>query len=469
MKQFRTPEKCFGNLGAETAARVVAAASDIALIVDADGRISDLSFDGAGMGQEGVEGWVGRLWIDTATPETQPKIKALLKAADDREPGRARHVNHPSPKGPDLPVMYSTMRLEQGCILALGRDLRPMAVLQQRLVDAQQAMERDYSRFRQMETRYRLVFQTTKEPVLVADAASQKIVEANPAATELFAPGQQRLIGRTFPQGFDLKSSEAVQTLLDRVSAAGESENVRATMADGKRSFEVAAILFRQEESPLFLIRLSEFEGSGSGGRAPTWLAEAARRAPDAICVTGPDGRVLQANDAFVSLAQISSLEQAKGMSLDSWLGRPGVDFNVLMANLREHGAVRLFATSFHGEHGSETEVEISATAFDSGHRETAFGFTIRNVDRRLSANTRIGQELPHGGAQVTDLVGRQPLKEIVRQTADAIEQLCIQTALDLTGDNRASAAEILGLSRQSLYVKLRRYGIDESPGGVEP
>lgn len=29
-----------------------------------------------------------------------------------------------------------------------------------------------------------------------------------------------------------------------------------------------------------------------------------------------------------------------------------------------------------------------------------------------------------------------------------------------MTGDNRASAAELLGLSRQSLYVKLRRYGL---------
>ena len=34
--------------------------------------------------------------------------------------------------------------------------------------------------------------------------------------------------------------------------------------------------------------------------------------------------------------------------------------------------------------------------------------------------------------------------------------------ALEITGDNRASAAEILGLSRQSLYAKLRRYGLGE-------
>jgi DNA-binding protein Fis len=31
---------------------------------------------------------------------------------------------------------------------------------------------------------------------------------------------------------------------------------------------------------------------------------------------------------------------------------------------------------------------------------------------------------------------------------------------LQLTHNNRASAAEMLGLSRQSLYVKLRRFGM---------
>ena len=45
----------------------------------------------------------------------------------------------------------------------------------------------------------------------------------------------------------------------------------------------------------------------------------------------------------------------------------------------------------------------------------------------------------------------------------DLIEQLCIEAALELTGDNRASAAEMLGLSRQSLYVKLRRFGMSDS------
>ena len=32
---------------------------------------------------------------------------------------------------------------------------------------------------------------------------------------------------------------------------------------------------------------------------------------------------------------------------------------------------------------------------------------------------------------------------------------MCIETAVELTRNNRVAAAEMLGLSRQSLYVKL--------------
>ena len=66
-------------------------------------------------------------------------------------------------------------------------------------------------------------------------------------------------------------------------------------------------------------------------------------------------------------------------------------------------------------------------------------------------------------------MIGRVPLRDLVRETTDVIEKLSIEAALELTGDNRASAAEMLGLSRQSLYVKLRRFGLDDHPaGGVD-
>jgi transcriptional regulator PpsR len=109
--------------------------------------------------------------------------------------------------------------------------------------------------------------------------------------------------------------------------------------------------------------------------------------------------------------------------------------------------------------------VEISAVAVEL-EGQSWLGFAIRNVERRRVADARPARELPRSVEQLTELVGRVSLKELVRETTDVIERLCIEAALELTGDNRASAAEMLGLSRQSLYVKLRRYGLGDLQDG---
>ena len=60
--------------------------------------------------------------------------------------------------------------------MAIGRDVRAAAVLQQKLIEAQIAIERDYAKTRNMETRYRLLFQLYSEPVLIVDAATHRVV-----------------------------------------------------------------------------------------------------------------------------------------------------------------------------------------------------------------------------------------------------------------------------------------------------
>ena len=90
-------------------------------------------------------------------------------------------------------------------------------------------------------------------------------------------------------------------------------------------------------------------------------------------------------------------------------------------------------------------------------------GFVIRPVRREREVPSEKLHELPRTAEQLTQLVGRVSLREIVGETTDVIERMCIEAALNLTGNNRASAAEILGLSRQSLYSKLNRYGLGSS------
>ncbi len=462
------------NLDAEAAAALVAVSADITLVIGADGIIEDVSLSSEEAEGTGLRQLRGKAWIETVTPESRGKVEALLRDAGSSSATGWRQVNHPSKDGPDVPVLYSAIRVgRDGRVVAVGRDLRAIAVLQQRLLDAQQSMERDYSRLRYVETRYRLLFQMITEPVLILDAASQRVMEANPAALQLLGGEASKLVGHVFPAPgiFEAQGHSSLEALLSAVRSSGRGENVHLRLAATSQAFNASATLFRQESGALLLVRLAPVGGAAGAATisdARWQLLKVAEHSPDAFVVIGPDGQILTANSAFLDLAQLATEEQARGEPLERWLGRPGVDLSVLMANLRQHGAVRLFPTTVRGEFGSTAEVEISAVRVLDGE-QPCFGFTIRNVGRRLGADApRAARQLPRSVEQLTELIGRVSLKELVRETTDVIERLCIEAALELTGDNRASAAEMLGLSRQSLYVKLRRYGLVDAASDTE-
>jgi transcriptional regulator PpsR len=460
----------FKTLDAVDTASLIAAAADVALLVDDAGVIRDVSIGSGELGALDHSDWIGRQWTDTVTVESRAKVEALLQdATAPATATRWRHINHPSPQGADVPVLYSTIQAgPSGQVVAIGRDLRQLASIQQRLIAAQQSMERDYLRLRQMETRYRSLFQAVSEGVLIVDASTMKIVEANPAATRVFGEAGKRLAGRPVADGFAPVSRPALQSLLDAVRTARQDETATLRLLGDANEVEVSASLIRQDSTTLFLVRVTppptEFDGSTAPARRA--LRAAVERGPDALVVTDPAGRILYANPSFAELVQLDSPEQVVGESLDRWLGRSGVDLGVLIANLRQNDAVRLFPTVMRGRYGAETSVEISAAAVLGGPHP-CLGFTIRDIGRRLPAEGRGTHGMIRSVGQLTELVGRVPLKDIVGETTDMIEQLCIEAALQLTRDNRAAAAEMLGLSRQSLYVKLRRYGLGElSPEG---
>ena len=204
------------------------------MIVDSTGVIRDLAFGTDELSAAWHAKWLGRPWSETVTVESRPKIEAMLRDASAQSPPRWRQVNHPLPDGGDFPVLYSMVQVRRGGnLVAVGRDLRVTAELQQRLIDAQQSMERDYSRLRHVETRYRLLFQVTSEAVLVVDAATHKVLEANPAAAQLFGEPPKRLAGRSFPEGFDCRKPSGRARAAGR--RAGDRPRRQCPRASGGR------------------------------------------------------------------------------------------------------------------------------------------------------------------------------------------------------------------------------------------
>ena len=168
---------------------------------------------------------------------------------------------------------------------------------------------------------------------------------------------------------------------------------------------------------------------------------------------------MIAVNPAFIDLTQMASLERVRGTPLSAYVGRAGIDLDLIIAQIREHGSARNVATIVRSTDGTQEEVEISAVSAP-GDDGQCYGFNIRATARRSRDLPPAQRDLPRSVEQLTDLVGRMSLKDIVRESTDLIERLCIEAALAHTSDNRASAAEILGVSRQSLYSKLHRHGM---------
>ncbi|PWG64116.1 transcriptional regulator PpsR [Sediminicurvatus halobius] len=462
MRTFQAPQHWLRHLDADVVSRLLATAADVVLVLDGHGTIRDVASAG---NAAFTEDWIDRRWIDTVTGDSRPKIEALLEGARDPQP-RWRQVNHPvADDNADVPISYCVLPLDPtGRLIAVGRDLRGTASLQQQLVDIQQSLERDYWQLREAEARYRVLFEVESGPVLVVDAQSRRIQDANPAAVEHLGGGRGRLAGQAFPRGFDASSQRRLERLIETVTATGRREAVDIRREADGAAFRVSASLLRQQRGAVLLVHLTPAGNSAGGGETDTrqQLVQLVENAPDAVLITDPDGIILHANHSFLDLVGLTHLDQARQQSLDCWLGRQSVDLEIILASLRRHGSLRRYPTTLRSAHGGSVKVEVSAcTAPDGGRR--LYGVFVRHVDKRVGSNkSELPPEAghPRSAEQMTELVGQVPLKELVRESTGLIERLCIQAALRLTGDNRAAAAALLGLSRQSLYVKMRRYGL---------
>ncbi|WP_439533287.1 transcriptional regulator PpsR [Polymorphobacter sp.] len=449
------PLSALGPLSVDAAVQALALASDVTLLIDSRGIVRDFALGNPDIADHGVQDWLGRAWTDTVLPENRVKINEMLEG---QTPGRWRQVNHPSVSG-DLPIRYLAVPAgDDGRLVVIGRDMRAAAALQQRLLRAQQAMERDSLRLRQLEARYRLLFEGTQEAVIIVDTLTRRITEANPAARKMAGLPLDTLEGQPFGALVMPEDRDAAIALLGAAAAAEQRQPTRLRMIGGVSSL-VTATLFRQDRGSYLLLRLKPESGRGRDDRP---LAEVLDRMPDAFVLTDQRLDILAANGLFLDLVQAARQEDVRGAPLARFIGRPGIDLGVLAAQLKDHGSVRNFATVARADGEAagrgEEDVELSAVTSEEGD-ETRYGFSIRRANRVLAAADD-SRPLPRSVEQLTELVGRVSLKEIVRESTDLIERLCIEAALTYTSDNRASAAEILGLSRQSLYSKLHRHGL---------
>ena len=441
----------------------VAAGCDICLIVS-PGLIVDSVICGPQHGElvTRTASWRGATLMSLFTYESVQKLTLRLADTDRIAKGSVTlELNHDPKSGVALPVRYTLLRTgTEGVLLMLGRDLSLLEEVQQRLVETQLSMERDYEAQRELKTRYRVLMEVNVSPIMILSMTSGRIVDLNSAAVQLIGGTRADLVDAPAGQEFDARRKGELLESLSSMAVAEAPGPVELNIRRANRRVQVFPTLFRAGGDKLLLCRLELTDAAkAQNDELGDALGRLFHNGIDGFVFLDIDGKIKAANEAFLNLTDSPSQSAVAGRSLADFLTRGEVDLRVLLNNVKRVGRMRHYATRLNTDFGGQVSVQISANFFQD--RSSAM---IALVVRDNTAMEGMRWPSAVGGSEgfrnVMQLVGYSALKEIVAETTDVIEKMCIEAALELTGNNRVSAAELLSLSRQSLYVKLRKFGM---------
>lgn len=446
---------------------IIATASDLALLIAPSRRIISVIVNPQHRSFGQLTDWEGSQLRDVLTAESLRKLDARLNEMQGaRHGGTAVELNHVDEANWEFPVRYSLHRIgSDDSILMMGRDLRPIAEVQQQLVQAQLALERDYETQREMDTRYRVLMEVSRDPVLMVSMSSGRITDINPAAALLLGGVRADLIGTAVAQEFEGRRRGEFLESLANLAVAESSVPIELTARRSQKRMFVTPTVFRAAGERILLCQLDANErGTLGGDELGDNLARLYHEGVDGIVFADADGNIRAANEAFLNLTDTANIAAVRGRSLTDFLARGAVDLRVLLDNVKRTGQLRLYATRLTTDFMGQIAVEISATWLND-RPSPVLVLVVRDASRVETLRRPAFGQPDDGVRNVMELVGSSTLKDIVSETTDVIEKMCIETALELTRNNRVAAAEMLSLSRQSLYVKLRKYGLLNKDG----
>ncbi len=441
---------------------IVATAADLSLILSSDGRVAAVMVNPHHPAFGQLESWVGQRFTDIVNEESREKFVRRWDTIG--KPGAKSlvvEVNHVGLSMWEFPIRYVMHRMgKDKTILMLGQDMRPIAEMQQQLVLAQIALERDYETQREMDTRYRVLMEATRDAMILLAMNTGRIVDLNSAAAVMLGGTRQDLAGAAIAQEFDGRRRGEFLESLSNIASADQVSPVELVARRSQRRLRVMPKLFRAAGERFMLCRLEAPEQANPALSDITDnLERLFHEGVDAILFLDQDGIITFANDAFMKLTDSTHVVSVRGRTFADFLARGMVDLRIILDNARRSRQLRLYSTKIMNEFNGQVSVEISAT-FLADRPKQGFALVIRDSSRPdlMRRPGFTGGE--DGMRSVMELVGSSTLKDIVAETTDVVEKMCIQTAVDLTRNNRLAAAEMLGLSRQSLYVKLRKFGL---------
>ena len=448
---------------------ILATSSDIAVMIDLKGSIKSVLVNQSEQYYGDLSHWEGKNITKFLTMDSIPKLeRALDKLNSGQTILHSIELNHQDNAKWQFPVRYNAHLVGQNDnILLLGRDLRSISETQQQLVKAQIAVEQSHEERKEYDAHYRSIFSTANEPIFVLDAKTGKIRQANPAACTLLGEDIDRLLTEPFGKFVGFKDKK---DLADRMAMAAMSKTtLKVVISHNGQDTEAIlyTVIYRASGQQVLLVRLNlEKNRANLNDPLSQNLIALYKNGTDGIVFTNASGVISYVNESFLELLNTAQGSEIVGRSLGDFLSKGQIDLAVMLENVQRVGQMRIYSTDLKNDFGLKTAVEVSMTKISSNTSKQV-SFVIRETSRAEPPGPmRPAIASNDNNPSIAELVGSASLKEIVAETTDVIEKICIQTAVETTNNNKAAAAEMLGLSRQSLYVKLHKYGLVDSEVG---
>ncbi|SIR43739.1 transcriptional regulator PpsR [Rhizobium sp. RU20A] len=459
------------SLDPEAVGALVGLGADIVMLVDDAHAVHRIYLADEELGRSGLSKAEGKRLQDLVTIESVPKIDAMLAVTGEGRRVRGYQVNHRASGRPDLPVVYSAYGgAGFPFTLVVGRELRQQMRDQQRLVETQMELESEYRELQEAEARYRTAFQISAVGHIMVDGEKRTVLDANVAALSLLSLGNNGVVGKPLRELFDKDERDRLSDAVGEARHAPHPVSLDTILSAKGVPVSLGLRAYRENGFTNLIVTVWPSADAGEARRQRTVKPERhvvdLSDLPEAAVQTSADGVVLAANAAFLDIVHAPSLPQVLGRPVSSWFAKSALDIHVLYSRLAEEPVVRGFSATLTDNLAADRPVLISARRNPQTLEIQMILATPPALAERLAIPAPgAGEQQAEGFA---NLVGKVPLKDLMRESLDVIEKICIEAALDQTHNNRALAAQMLGLSRQSLYIKLRRYGLEDYRPAVD-
>jgi PAS domain-containing protein len=223
------------------------------------------------------------------------------------------------------------------------------------------------------------LFSVASEPVIIVDAATEHIVQANPAAAELLGTSLSALLAAPILEAFEISSKTPITDAMERARSAPQAETKPIRAAGNGAEVAAKVSLFYAGGEAYLLVRLASIMDHEALGTTESPVFDAIEGASVGFLVTDAGLRVEYANQAFIDMVKLAPSTAILGKSLASWLEFSERDMAQLHNQMLQRQATTAMTAHLRSERSSPRPVEVCAVAVPNGQL-TCWGFTVREL-----------------------------------------------------------------------------------------